>query len=157
MRGRKPKPTKLKVVAGNPGKRKLNQSEPSPRVTLPRCPAHLSEPARAEWKRMGKRLRKLGLLTDIDTAAFAAYCAAWGRWVEAEEALIKHGAVVRAPKTGVPMQNPYLSIANTAIRQIREFLTEFGMSPSSRSRVSGGDPALLDPEEEARDREFFGY
>ena len=29
-----------------------------------------------------------------------------------------------------PMQNPYLAIANTAIKQMKAFLVEFGMTPS---------------------------
>ncbi len=79
-------------------------------------------------------LLSLGLLTSIDRAALAAYCQAWGRWVEAEEALKKHGVVVRSPN-GFPIQSPYLAIANKARDQMRSMLTEFGMSPSSRSRV----------------------
>jgi len=36
---------------------------------------------------MSQQLLRLGLLTVIDWAAFAAYCTVFGRWVEAEEAL----------------------------------------------------------------------
>ena len=30
MRGKKPKPTHLKLITGNPGKRPLNEAEPKP-------------------------------------------------------------------------------------------------------------------------------
>lgn len=83
---------------------------------------------------MAKDLAQLGLLSRIDRGALALYCQAWGRWVEAEEALKKHGVMVKSPN-GFPMQSPYLAVANKAMEQMRAMLTEFGMSPSSRTRV----------------------
>ena len=146
MRGRKPKPTKLKIVEGNPGKRAINQNEPKVMGT-PRCPEHLDEEAKKEWKRMSKLLSKAGLLANVDKAQLAMYCQAWGRWVEAEEKLKKHGMIVRAPKSGYPMQSPYLAIANQAMKQLQTSLVEFGMSPSSRSRINLN---LADPEKTMR-------
>jgi phage terminase small subunit len=84
MRGRKPKPTHLKLVTGNPGKRKLNASEPMPAPALPEPPFHLGEEARTEWKRVAEDLYRLGVLTEIDRVVLAAYCQAYGRWVRAE-------------------------------------------------------------------------
>ena len=72
MRGRKPKPTRLKLLEGNPGKRRINGQEPQPPWTLPSCPAHLSPSAKAEWKRLAKTLNAVGLLTQVDRAALAA-------------------------------------------------------------------------------------
>lgn len=37
-RGRKPKPTELKLLEGNPAKRPLNKNEPNPEKKAPRCP-----------------------------------------------------------------------------------------------------------------------
>jgi P27 family predicted phage terminase small subunit len=134
-RGRKPKPTATKKLEGNPGKRKLNDAEPRPAATKPACPKHVQGEARKEWNRVSKDLHAAGLLTKIDKAALAAYCVQWGRWVEAEESLRKHGPVVKSP-TGYPMQNPHLSIANKAMTQMQKSLVEFGMTPSSRSRIA---------------------
>ena len=39
--GRKPTPTTLKVLRGNPGKRKINTEEPTLDVLLPDPPGHL--------------------------------------------------------------------------------------------------------------------
>jgi len=125
----------LKLVTGNPGKRKLNTHEPKPRVAIPRCPAHLDDEARREWKRMGRKLARMGLLTEIDHAAFAGYCQSWSRWKQAEEQVRKLGLVVKSPNN-FPIQNPYLPIANKALEQIRQFIVEFGLSPASRSRVA---------------------
>ena len=41
MAGRKPKPTAVKKLEGNPGKRKLNTKEPMPGKGMPACPAWL--------------------------------------------------------------------------------------------------------------------
>lgn len=134
MVGRRPKPTALKIMQGNPGKRPLNNSEPTPTGT-PTCPRHLSKEAKAEWRRISEELSAMGLLTKVDRAALAAYCEAWARWCEAERQIQKFGLVVKSP-SGYPMQNPYVGIANTALDQMRKFLVEFGMTPSSRSRLS---------------------
>jgi len=133
MQGRRPKPTALKVIEGNAGKRRLNENEPKP-TGIPTCPGHLSKEARKEWKRISKELLTCGLLTSVDRAALAGYCQAYARWVEAEEKVAHLGHVVKSP-SGYPVQNPYLSIANTCLDQIRKFATEFGLTPASRSRL----------------------
>ena len=51
--GRKPTPTTLKELKGNPGRRPLNEAEPKPAARLPSPPAHLSRSARREWRRAG--------------------------------------------------------------------------------------------------------
>ena len=137
--GRKPDPTRLKVLKGNPGKRPVNENEPKPSVRLPRAPEHLSDEAKKEWRRSGRFLVNLGLVSDLDLAAFAAYCTAYGRWVEAETALKTYGVMVKSPN-GFPVQSPYLAVANKAMEQMRSLLSEFGMSPASRTRVTAIPP-----------------
>ena len=146
--GRKPKPTRLKLLQGNPGHRPLNKNEPMPRLAVPSCPSHLSAEAKKEWHRIAPELAAVGLITRIDRAALAMYCEAWGRWLEAEDALRKYGVMVKSP-SGFPMQSPYLAVANKAMEQMRGLLTEFGMSPASRTRISVQEPLDSDPEAEA--------
>ena len=131
----KPKPTALRLIEGNPSRRPFNKNEPKPAPVIPKCPCHLNDAAKIEWKRTAKKLHKLGLLTEIDGPQLALYCQAWGRWVEAEDALKKHGTIVKAPKTGWPMSSPYLVVANKAMEQMQRALSEFGMSPASRAGV----------------------
>src|SRR4029453_5327217 len=102
--------TKLKILQGNPGKRKLNKQEPQPEAAIPECPEHLSAEAKPEWEAMSQRLYKAGLLTHLDRAALAAYCQAWGRWIEAERMLSKYGSVIKAPP-GTLMQSPHPPLA----------------------------------------------
>ena len=134
VRGRKPKPTELKILQGNPGKRTLNKREPRPEG-IPTCPTHLDKAAKAEWRRITKELIPLGLLTNVDRAALAAYCAAYARWADAEKQIQKFGAVIKSPKSGFPIPNPYVTIANTSMDHMRKYMVEFGLTPSSRSRL----------------------
>ena len=147
-RGAKPLPTSVKALRGTlrPGRR--NPNEPRVTVAIPKCPPHLSDEAKREWRRTSKELAAMGLLATIDRGALALYCEAWGRWVEAEEALKKFGVVLKSPN-GYPLQSPYLAIANKAMEQMRALLSEFGMSPSSRARVHAIPPP---PEDSALER-----
>src|SRR5205823_7916571 len=110
MSGRKPKPSQLKQLAGNPGRRKPNQREPRPQPDLPTCPAHLLPTAKAEWKRLGRELYDLGVLTRLDRAALAGYCQAYGRLVEAEKKLQETPDILKMP-SGYIQANPWLTIA----------------------------------------------
>ena len=141
-------PTNLKLVRGTLRKGRVNVHEPVLPVEIPRCPAHLGPEAKREWKRISVDLASCGLLTRIDRGALAVYCAAWERWVDAEESLKKYGVMVKAP-SGFPMQSPYLTIANRAMQQMKEMLSEFGMSPSSRTRVHAAPPPNEDSPLEA--------
>ncbi len=117
MKGRKPKPTALKKLAGNPGRRPLNEKEPMIREGKPRCPSHLNEPAKTEWRRIAPVLYEAGLITHIDRALLAAYCQNYGRWVEAElklrelrESVPKQDLVIKT-MNGNYVQNPWIQIA----------------------------------------------
>ena len=139
VRGAKPTPTKLKVLRGTLRKHRANAEEPVVTPEIPTCPRELSPAARKEWRRIGPELARMGLLSRIDRAALAMYCDHYGRWLEAIAALQKYGVVVKSPN-GFPMQSPYVAIANKSGEQVRLLLGEFGMSPSSRTRVHATPP-----------------
>ena len=133
-RGRKPTPTALKVLEGNPGKRKLNDREPKPEKKAPSCPMWLEPEAKKEWRRLAKQMEAIGILTEIDRAAFAGYCQAYARWKEAEEFISHHGTIVRTP-SGYWQQIPQVSIAQTYLKVMNKFAEQFGLTPASRSRI----------------------
>jgi P27 family predicted phage terminase small subunit len=153
MAGRKPKPTAIKELAGNPGHRPLNKNEPKP-SGIPTCPSCLDLAARREWRRISKELIAIGLLTSVDRGVLASYCDAYSRWAEAtaelNELRRKKGksVLVVGTKTGYPMQNPLIGIINTAADQMRKFGAELGLSPSSRTRLS------VEPQKKTDDDEF---
>lgn len=130
MRGRRPKPTRVKVLTGNPGKRPLNRNEPKPAAAIPECPDELGPVARREWDRLASELGTLKLLTMLDRAALAAYCGAYALWAEATEAIQKYGTMVKSP-SGYPIQSPYVSIANRQAEIMMRIASEFGFTPAS--------------------------
>ena len=132
--GVKPRPTHLKVLEGVQNKKRINDKEPKPFPKAPDPPKFLDHIATNEWKRIAPELEKLGLLTGIDMSALAAYCDQFSRWVQATEKIQNEGMIISAP-SGYPVQSPYLSIANKALDSMKKFLTEFGMTPSSRTRI----------------------
>lgn len=132
--GRKPVPTALKVVRGNPGKRPLNEDEPTPPKGIPDAPDYLSPAAAAHWPVVAKQLDDAGILTGIDAQALAMYCEAFATWREAMDMIRVEGPIVKAP-SGYPIQSPWLGIANRAHDDLRKLLIEFGMTPSARTRI----------------------
>lgn len=133
MSGR-PKPTALKILTGNPGKRPLPENEPQP-TGIPTCPSHLNATAKREWTRVSRELLACGLLTSVDRAALSCYCVAWSRLVEAEKKIAATGLIVQSP-AGYPIVNPYVGIVNRQMDIIHKFIAEFGLSPASRARIS---------------------
>ncbi len=150
-RGPRPKPTALRVLEGNKGKRALPQSEPVPPPDMPSCPDYLNNYARGEWNRIAESLYLMGTLAKIDQTMLAAYCIAYSRWRHAEEDLERmaqtdattHAAVIRT-KQGNLIQNPMVGVANTARREMQRLAAEFGLSPSARTQIEA-IPYMDDP------------
>ena len=133
-RGRKPKPTAIKVLEGNPGKRPLNENEPIPPKGDITCPDWLEPEAQREWARLAPALEAMGVLTTADLMAFAGYCQAYARWREAEEFISQHGVFFKTP-SGYVQQVPQVSIAQQNLRIMQSFCSEFGLTPATRSRI----------------------
>ena len=132
IRGRKPKPGALRGRGG--------EREPKPPDALPRCPDHLSHVAKKEWRRLATPRWRVGVLTVCDRAALAAYCQAYGRWVEAEEKLAETQALLKTP-SGYVQQSPWLAVANKQLELMARYMAELGLTPSARMRIAvkGGD------------------
>ena len=140
MRGRKPKPTEVKRLTGNPGKRPLNTDEPQlppisdAFIAVPR--ELLADPiASEEWTRLASMLRERKVVTEGDRGALLALCQQWSLYQQAVQKCAEKGMVVMAP-SGYPIVNPYLGIANKAIDKCTKLWVELGLTPSSRSRVT---------------------
>jgi P27 family predicted phage terminase small subunit len=139
-RGRPKEPTSLKVLMGNPGNRPINHDEPKPKPLMPYKPKFLKGEALKEWKRISTKLYDLGLLTEIDSAALAAYCQCYKRWMETEEFLEKYGhdkdgnfnGFMTKTASGYLQQLPQVSIAQTYAKLMSVYLAKFGLSPADR-------------------------
>ena len=63
---------------------------------------------------------------------------------KAQAGIAKTGLLVKAPNTGVPMQSPYLAIANKQAQIMTKAATEMGFTPAARSRISAPSDAPRD-------------
>ena len=137
--GPPPKPTHLKLLDGNPGKRPLNEAEPEYEVGC-NMPAWLPPGAKREWKRVAPQLETVGLLQEVDMAALASYCIAVDQLERATRAL-KPTRDNRRPEIQIT-ENGYETISGaelmrrSAVKEIRAFAAEFGFTPAQRSRIS---------------------
>jgi P27 family predicted phage terminase small subunit len=141
------KPVALVRMEGNRGHRSLPKPEEeiTPLALMPEAPSWLAPEAQREWTALAPKLFRLGLLTEVDGAALAAYCSSLATWARCQRVLDEEGLVVVLPN-GYTQQHAMVAIANKALDKIRQFGSEFGLSPASRSRLhvpAPGDP--VDP------------
>jgi P27 family predicted phage terminase small subunit len=142
-RGRKPKPTYLRLLEGNPQNRPINKNEPRPKRYQPEAPAILTADAKIEWERIVEEVYNLGLLTIVDVQGLAAYCQSYGRWIVAERCLAKmaaldqqvEGLMIKGTQ-GQPVANPLVYIAAKAARDMMSYAAEFGFTPAARTRIA---------------------
>lgn len=139
MRGRKPIPTPLKVLRGNPGRRPLPQDEPQVAAALPAPPPHLGSIAHAEWARLALPLQSIGVLTAADWSTFAAYCQLYEHWALAEQG-IQGNLLVAERGTGAVVQNPLIRISHRTLDLMHKYMVELGLTPSSRTRIKATKP-----------------
>jgi P27 family predicted phage terminase small subunit len=147
-------PTNLKLIRGTYRRDRAAANEPEPEVAIPEPPDSLSPEAREEWDRISEELAMLGLLTRIDRVALAIYCEMWADFTEASLKIREHGKVIRT-KSGNVVENPYYSIRKRSAEILRGYLTEFGMTPASRCRISVPEPQPQRTEADRTAEQFF--
>jgi len=146
--GRPPKPTKLKIIQGNPGKRPLPKNEPEPDPGIPSRPEWLSVEAKREWNRLAPRLASLGLLaSDNDRAAFAAYCQTWAFYVDAVKDIQRNG-MVQVADSGYESPRAAVGTMVKMLEKLSLYGGKFGLSPSDRVKLAVPEKKGDDPLEE---------
>jgi P27 family predicted phage terminase small subunit len=140
MRGRKPTPTHLKLLEGNPGKRAINHLEPVPEGDLFDAPEWLSDAQKQGWAYVIANA-PAGLLKRLDRSMLTLWVVAEERHRDAAEQVSKHGSIVRARGSNEPVQNPYLAVMNRQAALMVKVASDLGFSPSSRTRIQVGEGA----------------
>lgn len=135
--GTKPKPTELKKLAGNPGRRPLNENEPKPgsaNLNVPR--GRLPKDGQRVWKQLAKPLEEMGVLTEVDLIAFEMLCLHYATARQAADILNKLGLFVKDKNDpNEPRKNPAAQIFRDNSKHLLSYLAEFGLTPSSRVRI----------------------
>ncbi|MXO58488.1 phage terminase small subunit P27 family [Altererythrobacter salegens] len=136
-RGRKPIPTHLKLVTGNPGKRKLPYQELRQRQRRLHPNRKLSSAQKKVWARVVKHA-PFGLLQPIDAEVLTRYVVAACLYDEAAASIDASPVLVRAP-SGYPMISPWLAVLNKQQAILQSLASELGFTPSSRARLGVRD------------------
>lgn len=118
--GRRPQPTALKILRGNPGKRPLNELEPKPPAGEVEKPA-LSVGGQAAWKDLAPVCLVMGTLTPADVTAFAAMCELVG--------------TLRATSMSKDTGDFDARLERDTANALRPYFAMFGLEPSGRARL----------------------
>jgi phage terminase small subunit len=145
MRGRKPVPTTLRKLHGNPRKVALPKFEPKPDGDLSEAPDWLNESQLASWS-YALQNAPPGMLKRIDRGILVAWVVAEDLHRQAAIAQAKVGLLVRIKTRatlnqddpGVPAASPYINIINQQAKVMLKAAGELGFTPVSRPRVYGG-------------------
>ena len=138
MKGRKPKPTNLKVLEGNPGQRKLNDNEPKPQNKAPDPPLWLDEVARAEWLKLAPVMERIGLLTEADEIIMANLCQEYSDILKYRKVLAEDGATYQHTNVkgeANTVTRPEAILLYKAQQMLKAYCVELGLTPSARSRI----------------------
>lgn len=176
MKGRKPTPTHLRIVTGNPGKRPINGAEPKPRRSRPPAPTHLDKESKAIWDVVVKELDDISILTSIDIFAVEVLCAAISDHRSSIRQIARNATAHTSDKrakrdptfsqdgqyymtvnqSGSTMwrAHPALALKSDADRRIRGWCAEFGLTPAARTRLVVGIGA---PNQDSEQDDEFGF
>lgn len=144
--GRKPIPTAIKELKGTARADRVLKNEaqfPIPERML-RVPDGLNHYGEDLWRELGKLLLDAGLFSYGDKIALEMLCQVYGRLKYATEKMQSEGGEVLEGASGNLYQSPWLNIVNRSWDQLRSMLSEFGLTPAERTRVS----AMVENKEE---------
>lgn len=139
--GRRPQPPELKVLRGNPGKRKPNENAPSPPVGEVVKPIGLSVGGSAVWDELAPICLAMKTLTPADVRPFASLC-------ELQATLQQASAQKDAPGfSSFTVSEDYngaakvgthvaLKLERDTATALRPYYELFGLTPVARARIS---------------------
>lgn len=135
MAGPAPKPTALKIVGGNAGKRPLNKQEPDPPPLLDLTPPKwLPAGARKVWRELAPDQAAAKMLSAVDREEFAKYVLACWQVRELVDEVVRSPVCVSA--TGGEYMNPRASYLSMMLKTSKALAEQFGRTPAARSRVA---------------------
>lgn len=128
------KAAQLKVLQGN-FRKDRDSHGPQVDLTAPPCPVWLTKSAKKYWKQVAPELEKVGLISLIDSAAFAAHCDSAGRYEDITRELKTIDDMLSNTPQGFKVQNVLWQIRNKLWEQVMKSSNEFGLTPAGRSKV----------------------
>lgn len=146
-----PKSAEVRRREGNRGHRAIPEN-PKAAEGWPTMPPGMPPVARAAWRRYGKVLAEMHVLTVADGLGLELIARAYADWREAEKAVQAHGMTYTTRnEAGAEMVRPRPEVAMraNAWARLNSALSQFGLSPVARARIH------LKPEKKGNLRDFL--
>jgi len=139
MSGPPPKPTaQLRLTGSWRGKKR--KGEPVLEISVPDPPEWLPLDAKAAWEELAVVLAPMRVVSPADAISLAQLAEYLGKWKKATIALEKYGEVIPTrDETGKVTgfrRSPYIAIQIEYGLMLRRLMSEFGLTPSARARLS---------------------
>ncbi|WP_243077734.1 phage terminase small subunit P27 family [Pantoea sp. MQR6] len=144
-------PTALRLVKGNPSKRALNKAEPKPPSGVPLIPKHFNKQEKYWFKRIGEELDCSGVISKLDGMALELLIGAYVEWRKHRDVIDQVGETYNVTNMAgetLVKAHPQVAMMSDAWKRLRAMMSEFGMTPASRSKVSSDGQGEADPLEE---------
>lgn len=153
MRGRKQKPDHLKVVSGTDQPCRMNPNAPTAPQSLPIAPGWLTVRGAEIFCNLVALLDEMGIASSADTQIITL-CASRIEEVEITTALVEDNGRTyeTTSESGQTMarSRPEVAQRNEAMRHSQSLLSELGLTPAARSKVS------VTPKAEGNPFKIFG-
>lgn len=136
--GRKSVPTNIHVLNGTDRPCRRNEDEPDPGLleSVPPVPEILeSETAADVWNENAGKFYSSGVLTSSDIDAFTVLSQITAMWIDAVKEFNRKPVFTVEGGMGTEKQNPLINTINTLSAMSLKYFTEFGMTPSSRTKI----------------------
>ena len=141
-------PRKLKLLKGTLKPSRENKKEPKAEINLLKAPDYLNPLAEKKFNDLAQLLNNMQISSASDKDALAMLTDMYSIYREMRETLKKVGFVYETTNQhGDTMyrSRPEVSILTDAWKNVRSMMSEFGLTPSSRSRVSAHGENEEDP------------
>lgn len=142
--GRKRKPTELKLKEGayvtHP--ERFDANEPAQSDDEPMLSSNASDIERIKFTELRKILGPMGLWSATYQDAITLYLESWNNYTSAVANVRRYGQVlVSQDKDGQPVvkRNPFAAELHKYKDELVRLMSEFGLTPSSKSRISLGE------------------
>lgn len=137
-KGGRAKPSALKLLHGNPGRRPLNALEPDYEVGIPDKPAWFDTYASEEWDRLVQHLNGQRVFTKNDLGILVSICVTYEQMRENLAIIKTLGRTYTVEDMGGNTHykaRPECVRYETALKEYRMLLSEIGFTPASRSKI----------------------
>jgi len=151
MRGRPPKPTEIRELEGNPGKRPLPEPVRIQGKAALEKPRGMPKAAQEAWDLIVPSLLEVGVVDGVDALALEAMCLAYWQMKEAEKLLKKDG-ILSTGSQGQLVEHPAAGTMRAASSLFAKYAEQYALTPVARTRLGLAELQRRSMREELSDR-----